>query len=52
MQPQTRVRIMRKHGHKHGRKTDGIRQTYYDGDLRAAREAAERAKADAPARTA
>lgn len=45
MQPQTRVRKMRspKNPRRHGRSTDGIRQEYYDGDIRAAREAAERA---------
>ena len=50
-QYQTRVRKMRQPGQHHGRSTDGVRQTYYDGDLRAAREAAERARADAPAGT-
>lgn len=49
-QYRTRVRRMRPLGQHHGRSTDGIRQTYYDGDLRAAREAAERAREDAPAR--
>jgi hypothetical protein len=31
---------------RHGRSQDGIRQEYYDGELRAAREAAERAAQD------
>ena len=50
-QYQTRVRRMRRPGRHHGRKTDGIRQAYYDGDLRAARLAAERAREDAPTPT-
>ena len=45
MQPQKRVRKMRSphNPRRHGRSADGIRETYYDPDLRAAREAAERA---------
>lgn len=42
---QTQVRKMRQPG-RHagaGRSADGIRQTYYDGDIRAAREAARHA---------
>lgn len=37
MQPQTRVRKMRPAGRRTGRKTDGIRQVYYDPAIRAAR---------------
>ena len=45
-QYQTRVRKMRRPGQHHGRSTDGIRQTYYNPAIRAAREAAERTKAE------
>jgi hypothetical protein len=34
---QIRVRTMRRPGRHHGRKTDGIRQTYYDPAIRAAK---------------
>lgn len=37
MQPQTRVRKMRPARRHHGRSTDGIRQTYYDPAIRAAK---------------
>lgn len=42
---QTRVRRMRQPGRHSGpaRSEDGIRQAYYDGDIRAAREAARHA---------
>ena len=42
MQPQTRVRKMRRPGRHTGRSTDGIRQVYHDPDLRAARRARDR----------
>lgn len=41
-QYKTRVRKMRQPGRHHGRSTDGIRQTYHDPDVRAARIARDR----------
>ena len=43
MRPQTRVRVMRKHGRKHDRKTDGIRQSFRDDAIIKAKAAQQRA---------
>ena len=42
MRPQTRIRKMRRPGQHTGRSTDGIRQTYHDPAIRAARVARDR----------
>jgi len=42
MRPQTQVRKMQQPGQHHGRKTDGIRQEYYDPAVRAAKRARRR----------
>jgi hypothetical protein len=42
MQPQIRIRKMRQRRPSSSRSTDGIRQTYHDQDVRAARIARDR----------
>jgi hypothetical protein len=42
-QYQTRVRKMRPHDRKHGRSTDGIRQSFRDDAIITAKAAAQRA---------
>lgn len=42
MQPQARIRKMRRPGRKHGRSADGICEVYHDPDIRAARRARDR----------
>lgn len=46
MQPQTRVRRMRRIGRHHGQSTDGIRQVYYDPAVRAAKAVRETGSSD------
>lgn len=42
MQPQTRVRRMRRTGQHPGRSQDGERETYYDPEIRRAKRAQRR----------